>query len=89
MQTIETFILNKVKLYVREEIERYKALDSTKIAKKSLLTVQEASNKLRISTTTLWRLRKEGCINSIKIGNRIFFKEEDIIEYIENTNRYE
>lgn len=44
-----------------------------------LLTVQEASNSLRVSRATLYKLIKGSKIQTIKIGRKRFIKEAEIV----------
>lgn len=48
-----------------------------------LLTRQEVADYLRISLTTLHHWCKHDILNPIRLGNRIFFKKQDILDTIE------
>ncbi len=56
----------------------------------SLMNVREAAAFLRVSTPTIYRLRKSGKIPFFKIGARVLFSRERLYEYLnqneENTN---
>ena len=56
----------------------------------SLMNVREAAAFLRVSTPTIYRLRKSGKIPFFKIGARVLFSRERLCEYLnrneENTN---
>lgn len=43
-----------------------------------LLTRKETANYLRIALSTLWKLTKSGQIRAVYLGNRVFYKEEDV-----------
>ncbi|RED48794.1 helix-turn-helix transcriptional regulator [Seonamhaeicola aphaedonensis] len=43
-----------------------------------LLTRKETSKRLRIALSTLWRLTKDGQIEAVYLGNRVFYTEEAI-----------
>lgn len=43
-----------------------------------LLSRTEAKNRLRISSTTLWRYEKQGIIQSIGIGGKRYFRKSQI-----------
>lgn len=45
-----------------------------------LLTRQETCEFLKISITTLWQWSKKGKIESYGIGNRIYYKKEDLLK---------
>lgn len=48
-----------------------------------ILTQTETAELLRISKTTLWRLRKRGEIKGFNVGSQVFFTDEEIKLYIE------
>lgn len=48
-----------------------------------VLTQAETAELLRISKTTLWRLRKKGEIKGFNVGAQVFFTDEEIWSYIE------
>ncbi|WP_418122481.1 helix-turn-helix domain-containing protein [Chryseobacterium sp. PTM-20240506] len=52
----------------------------------SYLTRQEVCKLLHIDLSTLHRWRKEGTLIAYGLGNRIYFKRNDIDEFI-NLNR--
>jgi excisionase family DNA binding protein len=45
-----------------------------------LLTRQETCEFLKISITTLWQWTKKGKIESYGIGNRVYYKKEDLLK---------
>jgi excisionase family DNA binding protein len=52
----------------------------------NLLTQQEAANILRISKTSLWRLRTQKKIKTVLVGGRVLFQKEEIEKFIaDNT----
>lgn len=44
----------------------------------NLLSRKETATYLKIALSTLWRLTKENKIQAVYIGNRVFYKQEDI-----------
>lgn len=52
-----------------------------------LLTAKEVMQLLRISKATLIRWTKEGILPSIKIGRRILYDKNDILEVVEKHKR--
>ena len=48
-----------------------------------VLTAKETCSFLRISRTTLWRLRKKGEIKGFNVGAQVFFTDDEIKLYIE------
>jgi len=51
-----------------------------------LLTVDEISDKLKLSKQSIYKLIKEEQINSIKIGKNIYIKENDFNNYIKSKS---
>jgi len=48
-----------------------------------LLTRQETANYLKVSLVTIHQWAKYGIINPIRIGNRVYFKKQAILDLIE------
>ena len=48
-----------------------------------LLTRKETAEYLRISLVTIQSWSKHGIINPIRMGNRILFKKQDILDILE------
>ncbi len=51
----------------------------------TLLNVQETSNYLHISVSTLYRLIHQKKIKHIKIGSRVLFSNDDLKEFVNNN----
>ena len=43
-----------------------------------LMTRKETSAYLRIALSTLWKLTKSNQIQAVYIGNRVFYKQEEV-----------
>ncbi len=54
--------------------------------KKLLLNKKEASKELGISISTLDRLRKSGYLREKRIGGRVFFTLDEIVDFIGGAN---
>ena len=48
-----------------------------------LLTRKEVANYLRISLVTIHSWNKYGILNPIRMGNRILYKKQDILDVLE------
>ena len=48
-----------------------------------ILTRQEVSDYLKISLVTIHSWNKHGILNPIRMGNRIFYKKQDILDVLE------
>ena len=50
-----------------------------------LLTQDEAARQLRISRTSLWKLRQQKRIKAVLILGKVMFTQEDIDKFIEES----
>ncbi|CAM1341000.1 helix-turn-helix transcriptional regulator [Tenacibaculum aestuarii] len=48
-----------------------------------ILTRQEVADYLKISLVTIHSWNKYGILNPIRMGNRIFYKKQDILDVLE------
>jgi len=48
-----------------------------------LLTKREAAEFLRLSVSSLDKLRDSGAIPFVKLGKKVFFKKAALIDYVE------
>ncbi len=49
------------------------------IKEEELLSREETSNLLKINLSTLWRWTKDGKLSAYGIGNRVFYKKDEIL----------
>ena len=68
------------------KIENY-LKELSKPKNEELLTRQEVANYLRISLVTIHSWSKHGIISPIRIGNRILFKKQDILDILEQQTK--
>jgi len=47
-----------------------------------LMTVKEAANYLRVSAATVGALRMKGKLPFIKLGKRVMFRKETLVNYV-------
>ena len=57
------------------------------IERRQIFTDKEASDYLRISQVTLWRLRKTGKISFRRASSKIIYTKNDLEIYLESTKR--
>ncbi len=74
---------------VKEEFEKLvkQPQQQTKKEEDKYLSVKEACEFLKCSTTKLWRLRKEKKLNSYKSGRNILFKKNELEEFINQSEK--
>jgi len=51
------------------------------------LTRTETCKMLKISLPTLWHWSKNGILISYRLGNRLFYKKQEIIDCMQRTSR--
>ena len=51
-----------------------------------LLSREETSNLLKINLSTLWRWTKDGKVSAYGIGNRIFYKKDELLKSLIKIN---
>ena len=71
---VSDILLLKIENYIKE---------LTKPKNNKLLTRKEVAVMLRVSLVTIGVWSKVGILNPIRMGNRIFFKEQDILNTLE------
>lgn len=54
--------------------------------KPEFLNVDQAATFLNIAKQTIYQLNMEGRLPSIKKGKRLYFRESDLIEWVEKGN---
>lgn len=71
----------KVEAIVKDSMDSYFKECQASAAEDKLLTPEEASEYLNISTTTLWRRAKEGKLNPIPFGGKtVRYRLSDLIK---------
>ena len=63
---------------VSDEVSKALEADRAKRQFVKRYTREETAEKIGISTVTLWEWVKSGKINSVKVGKRQYFTEEEI-----------
>ena len=67
--------------------EQYISSKGAVSARQRIFTDKEASEYLRISQVTLWRLRKAGKISFRRAASKIIYMQEDLDDYLQRTKR--
>ena len=82
MRSFSTHSKKKVEAIVKDSMDSYfKECQASANAEDKLLTPEEASEYLQISTTTLWRRVKEGKLNPIPFGGKtVRYRLSDLIK---------
>jgi putative molybdopterin biosynthesis protein len=54
-----------------------------------LYTIKEVAEMLRVSKVTLYRMMKDGKIQTVKLGRKTLFTEEELDRFIESLKKGE
>ncbi len=75
---------------ILERLERIELvlekLSSSNLAENALLSAHETCELLKISRSSLWKHTKSGKLKSYGIGNRVYYKKEEILQSITRIN---
>ena len=71
-----------LKEWMLELIEEQKK-SSTPAPPEKYFTAQETADKLGVDVSTLWRWDKSGYLKKIKVGNKIRYRESDVVKLME------
>ncbi|WP_435255279.1 helix-turn-helix transcriptional regulator [Tenacibaculum sp. A30] len=71
-------VANKLML----KIENY-LKELSKKKNDEILTRQEVADYLKISFATIYSWNKHGILNPIRMGNRVFYRKQDILNVLE------
>nr|WP_315232371.1 helix-turn-helix domain-containing protein [uncultured Flavobacterium sp.] len=83
MENLFELILEKLELI---EITIEKLNTPAKNDSVTLLSRKEACELLKINFTSLWKHTKSGKLKSYGIGNRVYYKKEEIMKSITRIN---
>lgn len=64
--------LKKMENYLKPEVNKSNSLDD-------YLTREEVCKMLKVSNTTLFNWNNEGILKNYKVGRRVYYKREDVI----------
>ena len=64
--------------WMKEQLKKEILLDVEKLGSKELLTRQQLADYLSVSKQTIINLSKEGIIKPKFIGNRVYYKAEEV-----------
>lgn len=71
-----------LKEWMLELIEEQKK-NSIPVHPEIYLTAQQTADKLDVDVSTLWRWDKSGYLKKIKVGNKIRYRESDVLKLME------
>lgn len=66
-----------------------KIYDASDNSPEKLLTREETAEMLSISLVTLWKWTKEDIIPSYRIGNKVRYKQSEILKSLKKANQFD
>ena len=75
-------LISKIKEVVKEVIPQ----PQPQTIKDSLLTRKEVCTMLQVSLVTVHNWTKQGILNPYRIGNKLRFKESEVLEALQSVN---
>lgn len=60
----------------------FETVTSIKTGEDELLTREETKNLLKTSYTSLWKYNKEGILKAKKLGNKVYYLKQDVINQL-------
>lgn len=80
MDDLSTLITNCISEQFKTIIESNYANPSE--TEKEILSVDEVTDLLGLSKTTLWKYRKDGTLPAKKIGSRIYYSRVELFNFL-------
>src|SRR5690606_38749920 len=80
-------LLNLISNCVSDQFKHIKELNHLKPSKteKDILSVDEVTDLLGLSKTTLWKYRKDGTLPAKKVGSRIYYSRVELSNFLNNV----
>lgn len=72
---------------ISEQFKNIKELNHSKPSnpEKDILSVEDVKALLGLSSTTLWKYRKNGTLTAKKIGSRVYYSRVEIHKFLNDT----
>lgn len=87
IQTTPTELVNLITDAVRQELQDINRLIGTNTNEvKELLTRKETGDLFSVSLVTIHEWCKSGILKPYKVGNRTYFKREEVMEVVSRSN---
>lgn len=68
-------------------LQPQKPTNENQTPESELLTREEACKLLSINKTTLWKHTKSGKLKSLGLGNRVYYKKNEVLEAVKHLNQ--
>jgi excisionase family DNA binding protein len=78
---LQQIISNAVLLGIKKHHDSISNIEKTE--SDEILTREQVSNILNTSYPTLWKWNKSGVLKAHKIGNKVFYKKEDVMSKLD------
>lgn len=70
-------------LHTKKEVE-----NTNELTQSDLLTREQVCKLLSINKTTLWKHTKSGKLKSLGLGNRVYYKKEEVLQAVKHLNSH-
>ncbi len=85
-RVLMSMIGNMFQTIIEKDMEHTKSKQEQLKPNSDLLTMTEVLELLKVSKVTIHNWKKKGIIRSHKIGRKLFFKKDEILEAIKRQN---
>ena len=68
-------------------LQSQKKIDESLANEDELLTREQACKLLSINKTTLWKHTKSGKLKSLGLGNRVYYKKNEVLQAVKHLNQ--
>jgi excisionase family DNA binding protein len=72
-----------IKMSLRELLSEYNVIKNKENKENSLLTMKQVADLLSVSLPTIIKWNKEGKIPFCKVGKRVYFKKDEVLESVQ------
>ena len=72
---------------IKPLLQPQKTVSESAQSESDLLTREQVCKLLSINKTTLWKHTKSGKLKSLGLGNRVYYKKNEVLEAVKHLNR--
>ena len=72
---------------IKPLLQPQKTVSESGQSESDLLTREQVCKLLSINKTTLWKHTKSGKLKSLGLGNRVYYKKNEVLEAVKHLNK--
>lgn len=72
---------------IKPLLQPQKTVSESAQSESDLLTREQVCKLLSINKTTLWKHTKSGKLKSLGLGNRVYYKKNEVLEAVKHLNK--